>query len=81
RIDEYLLSTAHRFKGAKSRADKEALADVALQLVGLSMAEIKGRFSHELSGVQLQRIAVDREYLGLVGAEGKDDIVDRLHLF
>lgn len=41
RIDEYLLATAHRFKGAKSRAEKEALADVALQRVGLSMAEIK----------------------------------------
>jgi peptide/nickel transport system ATP-binding protein len=60
RIDEYLLATAHRFKGAKSRAEKEALADVALQRVGLSMAEIKGRFSHELSGGQLQRIAVAR---------------------
>ncbi|MBY5605320.1 ABC transporter ATP-binding protein [Rhizobium leguminosarum] len=53
-------ATAHRFKGAKSRAEKEALADIALQRVGLSMAEIKGRFSHELSGGQLQRIAVAR---------------------
>lgn len=60
RIDEYLLATAHRFKGAKSRAEKEALADIALQRAGLSMAEIKGRFSHELSGGQLQRIAVAR---------------------
>jgi len=60
RIDEYLLATAYRFKGAKSRAEKEALADVALQRVGLSMAEIKGRFSHELSGGQLQRVAVAR---------------------
>jgi peptide/nickel transport system ATP-binding protein len=60
RIDAYLFSTAHRFKGAKTRSDREALADVALQRVGLSMAEIRGRFSHELSGGQLQRIAVAR---------------------
>jgi len=60
RVDEYLLATAHRFLGAKSQADKEKAADEALQRVGLSMAEIKGRFSHELSGGQLQRVAVAR---------------------
>ena len=60
RIDEYLYATAHRFKGAKSRAEREALADRALQRVGLSIAEVRGRYSHELSGGQLQRIAVAR---------------------
>jgi ABC-type oligopeptide transport system ATPase subunit len=29
-------------------------------MVGLSLAEVKGRYSHELSGGQLQRIAVAR---------------------
>ncbi|MBW9054481.1 ABC transporter ATP-binding protein [Rhizobium mesosinicum] len=60
RIDEYLYATAHRFKGAKSRAEREALADMSLQRVGLSIAEVRGRYSHELSGGQLQRIAVAR---------------------
>ena len=59
-VDEYLFATAHRFAGADTQAQKEKLSDEALQRVGLSMAEIKGRFSHELSGGQLQRVAVAR---------------------
>ena len=35
-------------------------ADEALKRVGLSLAEVRGRFPHELSGGQLQRIAVAR---------------------
>ncbi|KKC33872.1 ABC transporter ATP-binding protein [Devosia psychrophila] len=60
RVDAYLFGTAHRFAGANTLQEKETLSDQALQRVGLSMAEIKGRFSHELSGGQLQRVAVAR---------------------
>lgn len=59
-VDAYLFATAHRFAAARDHADKERLSDEALQRVGLSLAEIKGRFSHELSGGQLQRVAVAR---------------------
>lgn len=59
-IDQYLFATARRFCGAKTLAQKHELADAALQRVGLSLAEVKGRYSHELSGGQLQRIAVAR---------------------
>ncbi|UJW85384.1 ABC transporter ATP-binding protein [Devosia sp. SL43] len=59
-VDAYLFATAHRFAGADDHAAKERLTDEALQRVGLSLAEIKGRFSHELSGGQLQRVAVAR---------------------
>jgi ABC-type oligopeptide transport system ATPase subunit len=34
--------------------------DEALVKVGLSLAEVRGRFAHELSGGQLQRVAIAR---------------------
>jgi peptide/nickel transport system ATP-binding protein len=60
RIDEYLFATARRFRGAATRPEAERFADEALHSVGLSLAEIRNRFSHELSGGQLQRISVAR---------------------
>ncbi len=60
KVDRYLFSSAARFVGARNQAAREAAADVALGKVGLSLAEVKGRFPHELSGGQLQRAAVAR---------------------
>jgi ABC-type oligopeptide transport system ATPase subunit len=60
KVDEYLFATAARFAGADTLQRKYDIADEALHRVGLSMAEIKGRFPHELSGGQLQRVAVAR---------------------
>jgi peptide/nickel transport system ATP-binding protein len=60
RVDRYLYMSARRFTGAHSTAEIEARADEALQQVGLSLAEVKGRFPHELSGGQLQRVAIAR---------------------
>ena len=59
-VDRYLLMTARRFTDAKSTAEIESHTDAALQKVGLSFAEVKGRFPHELSGGQLQRTAIAR---------------------
>jgi ABC-type oligopeptide transport system ATPase subunit len=59
-LDYYLFVSARRYRDARSTAEQERLADEALHLVGLSLAEVKGRYSHELSGGQLQRIAVAR---------------------
>ena len=60
RIDHYLYVSARRFAGARGRIDIDAKADQALHQVGLSLAEVRGRFPHELSGGQLQRIAIAR---------------------
>lgn len=59
-LDYYLYSTAKRFLGLRDKASVEAAVDKSLHHVGLSLAEVRGRYSHELSGGQLQRIAVAR---------------------
>jgi len=60
RLDAYLFATARRFRASASRSEAQRLADEALHRVGLSLAEILGRFPHELSGGQLQRASVAR---------------------
>jgi peptide/nickel transport system ATP-binding protein len=59
-VERYLQSTARRFRGLRTRSEIDAAMDQALQKVGLSLAEIRGRFPHELSGGQLQRAAIAR---------------------
>ena len=60
RIDRYLDSTARRFLKLSHRDDIDGAMDGALQKVGLSLAEVKGRYPHEMSGGQLQRAAIAR---------------------
>ncbi len=59
-VDRYLYASAVNHAGARSQTTRDEAVDSALTKVGLSLAEVKGRFPHELSGGQLQRTAIAR---------------------
>lgn len=60
KIERYLESTARQFLHTRDKAAIDRAMDEALQKVGLSLKEVRGRFPHEMSGGQLQRCAIAR---------------------
>ncbi len=60
RVDRMLILPALRFGLAGSEAEARALAEAALEGVGLRPSETLGRFPHQLSGGQRQRLMVAR---------------------
>ncbi|PCI88234.1 MAG: ABC transporter ATP-binding protein [Hyphomicrobiales bacterium] len=60
KIDQYLVSTTKELLQIEDDEEVKTIIDDNLQKVGLSHAEIMGRYPHELSGGQLQRTAIAR---------------------
>ncbi|MCX7795214.1 MAG: ABC transporter ATP-binding protein [bacterium] len=60
RVETYLYDTAINYGIAKKRDEVYRIVVDKLNAVGLSLREIQGRYPHELSGGQLQRVSIAR---------------------
>lgn len=59
KVDSYLYETVVNY-GIANKKNAFKPIDEALNLVGLSLQEVSGRYPHEFSGGQLQRISIAR---------------------
>ena len=60
KIDSYLYETVHNYKMVDNKKETARYINEALSEVGLTLAEIAGRYPNELSGGQAQRVAIAR---------------------
>ncbi len=59
-IDRYLYETVYNYKMTADKKEAPRYINEVLSEVGLTLAEIAGRYPNELSGGQAQRVAVAR---------------------
>ena len=55
-VDSYLFNSALRLGIVKTHAEAEKLIDQTLRDVGLSLANVRGKYSAQFSGGELQRV-------------------------
>jgi peptide/nickel transport system ATP-binding protein len=63
KVESYLYETALNFNISPNKKGALSVIDDALRSVGLSMSEIVNRYPSELSGGQLQRVAIARSII------------------
>jgi len=60
KVEVFLYETVSNFGIARGKRKVEAIIEKALEMVGLSFNEVRGKYPGEFSGGQLQRIAIAR---------------------
>ncbi len=60
KVDHALEMPIKRFEPEKSKEERRAMIEAALDVVGLRVGETLGRYPHQLSGGQRQRVMVAR---------------------
>lgn len=63
KVEGYLFETVRNYRLAANSTEAVQLIDSKLKAVGLSYAEVEGRYPSEFSGGQLQRISIARSLL------------------
>jgi ABC-type glutathione transport system ATPase component len=58
-VDAYLFETANRVVGLHGQAAEDAVA-ASLVSVGLDLADVRGKYSNQFSGGELQRVSIAR---------------------
>ena len=59
-VDSYLFNTAQKLGVASKATDAAKVVDNALKSVGLSLEVVKGKYSTQFSGGELQRVSIAR---------------------
>lgn len=59
-VDTYLFNTARRLGIAKNASEAERVVGNALKSVGLSLDVVRGKYSTQFSGGELQRVSIAR---------------------
>mgnify|MGYP001036905868 CR=1 FL=1 len=59
-VDSYLYNTAVRLGIAKGRRQAEEVMDESLKSVGMSLGVVKGKYTAQFSGGELQRVSIAR---------------------